>query len=96
MPSAPTSAAGNWSEIDVAGHICEVYQPPRASEHGYTVIYLHGVHLNHLHDKPDFLREFDRHGFRVICPRTRAAGGRIGFAASSTSRSRPSATSEIT
>jgi len=68
-PTSP-STTGVWSEVDVAGHTCEIYQPPRPSEHGYTVIYLHGVHLNHLHDKPEFIREFDRHGFRVICPRT--------------------------
>ena len=34
------------------------------------MIYLHGVHLNRLVDKTAFLAEFDRHGFRVMCPRT--------------------------
>jgi S-formylglutathione hydrolase FrmB len=65
MSSAPT-----WSEVEVAGHACEVYEPPRASEHGYTVIYLHGIHLQSLRDKGEFLRQFDRHGLRVVCPRT--------------------------
>jgi S-formylglutathione hydrolase FrmB len=63
-------ATGNWSEAQVAGHTCEVYEPPAPSPHGYVVIYLHGVHQNRLHDKPAFLREFDRHGLRVVCPRT--------------------------
>jgi S-formylglutathione hydrolase FrmB len=65
MPSA-----GTWSEVDLAGHACEIYEPPRASPHGFVVIYLHGVHLNRLHDKPAFMAEFDRHGLRVVCPRT--------------------------
>ena len=65
-PSPP----GSWSEVDLSGHVCEVYTPPQLNPHGYVVIYLHGVHLNRLHDKPQFLREFDRHGLRVVCPRT--------------------------
>jgi S-formylglutathione hydrolase FrmB len=62
--------SGTWSEIELAGHACEIYEPPRLNPHGYTVIYLHGVHLNRLHDKVGFLEQFDRHGFRVVCPRT--------------------------
>jgi len=65
-----TGETGNWSEIELASHQCEIYEPPRISPHGYVVIYLHGVHLSRLHDKPAFIREFDRHGLRVICPRT--------------------------
>ena len=60
--------SGNWSEFDLAGHVCEWYEPPESSPHGDVVIYLHGVHLNRLHDKPAFLREFDRHGLRGGCP----------------------------
>ncbi len=63
-------ASGTWSEVDVVGHPCEIYEPPAVSPHGYVVIYLHGVHLNRLHDKPAFVREFDRLGLRVVCPRT--------------------------
>jgi len=65
-----TQTTGNWSEVDVAGHACEIYEPAEPNPHGYVVMYLHGVHLNHLSDKPAFVREFDRHGLRVICPRT--------------------------
>jgi S-formylglutathione hydrolase FrmB len=64
------STRGTWTEVEVAGHACEVYEPPQTNPHGYVVVYLHGVHLNRLHDKPAFLEEFDRHGLRVICPRT--------------------------
>jgi S-formylglutathione hydrolase FrmB len=65
-----TQTTGNWSKIELAGHDCEIYEPPRPSPHGYVVIYLHGVHLNRLSDQPSFVRQFDRHGLRVICPRT--------------------------
>jgi S-formylglutathione hydrolase FrmB len=61
---------GTWSEVELAGHACEVYEPPRPGPHGYVVIYLHGVHLNRLRDKQDFVDEFDRHALRVICPYT--------------------------
>ncbi len=61
---------GTWSEVDIAGHACEVYEPPRPNPHNYVVIYLHGVHLNRLHDKAPFIEQFDRHGLRVVCPRT--------------------------
>jgi S-formylglutathione hydrolase FrmB len=64
------SPSGTWSEIELAGHACDIYEPPRPAPHGYAVIYLHGVHLQPLADKPAFVREFDRHGLRVICPRT--------------------------
>jgi pimeloyl-ACP methyl ester carboxylesterase len=62
--------AGKWSEIEVAGHPCDVYEPPARNEHGYVVVYLHGVHLGRLVDKPAFCREFDRHGLPVIAPLT--------------------------
>jgi S-formylglutathione hydrolase FrmB len=59
-----------WSEIDLAGHTCHVYEPESANVHGYTVIYLHGVHQGRLSDYPAFATEFDRHGLRVIAPVT--------------------------
>lgn len=64
-----TDAREGWTQVELAGHDCEVYEPPRPSPHGYVVIYLHGVHLNSLCDQPAFAREFDRHGLRVVCPR---------------------------
>jgi S-formylglutathione hydrolase FrmB len=64
------STSGTWSDVELAGHGCEIYEPPRPSPHGYALIYLHGVHLQPLRDKPAFVKEFDRHGFRVVCPQT--------------------------
>ncbi len=65
-----TEETGTWTEVQLAGHTCEVYEPPQPNSHGDFVIYLHGVHLNRLHDKTEFLRQFDQHGLRVVCPRT--------------------------
>ncbi len=65
---APSS--GNWTVADVDGHPADVYEPSQPHEHGFVAIYLHGVHLNRLVDKPAFERQFERHGLRVVCPRT--------------------------
>ena len=43
-----------------------------AARYGYVVLYLHGVHLNRLHDKPAFIEQFDRHGLAVVAPQTQA------------------------
>ena len=61
---------GSWSEVQVAGHLCDVFEPGRPSEHGYVVIYLHGVHLQRLNENETFTRLFDQHGLRVIGPMT--------------------------
>ena len=75
--------AGVWTTEIVAGHPCDIYLPPQVGrsqleqnaapphEARAVVIYLHGVHLNKLHDKQPFLAEFDRHGLAVVCPQTR-------------------------
>ncbi|MEX2092563.1 MAG: alpha/beta hydrolase-fold protein [Pirellulales bacterium] len=59
---------GNWSEIEVAGHACQIFEPQRPSEHGYTVVYLHCSLSAKLAGYPAFTREFERHGLRVIQP----------------------------
>lgn len=64
------SSAGNWSQVELAGHDAEVYEPAQPHPHSYVVIYLHGVHMNSLADQPTFEREFARRGLRVVCPRT--------------------------
>lgn len=59
---------GKWSEIQVGGHLCDVYEPPNPSPQQFAAIYLHGVHLQRLAGNADFSRQFDRHGLRVIAP----------------------------
>lgn len=61
---------GNWTEDKVAGHPCDVYEPPSRNEHGYVVLYLHGVHLGRLVDKAPFVEAFARHGLPVVGPIT--------------------------
>jgi len=59
-----------WSNIEVRGHQCEVFEPVTANADGPVVIYLHGVHLGRLQDKPVFTEQFEKHGLRVIGPCT--------------------------
>src|SRR5688572_24934885 len=59
---------GKWSEVDVAGHACQVFEPARPSEHGYTVVYLHCSEAAKLAAYPAFAEEFERYGLRVIQP----------------------------
>lgn len=61
---------GTWSEVPVAGHPCEVYEPLRPHPHGLVIVYLHGVRLHSLREEPEFCRLFDQYGLRVACPRT--------------------------
>src|SRR5262245_66474587 len=62
---------GTWKLETVGGHPCDVYYPPERNKHGYVVLYLHGVHLNRLHDIAAFIEQFDRHGLAVVAPHTK-------------------------
>lgn len=64
------SERGQWSDASIAGHACYVYEPAAPSPHGYTVMYLHGVHLGKLADHATFGELFDRFGLRCIAPVT--------------------------
>ncbi|MCU0878181.1 MAG: esterase family protein [Pirellulaceae bacterium] len=59
-----------WTVETIAGHPCDVYEPPARNPQGFVVLYLHGVHLNRLDDKPAFVEQFDRYGLPVVAPRT--------------------------
>jgi pimeloyl-ACP methyl ester carboxylesterase len=59
-----------WTVEQIAGHPCDVYEPPARNPQGFVVLYLHGVHLNRLDDKPAFVAQFDRYGLPVVAPRT--------------------------
>lgn len=47
-----------------------LYEPLCPNDYGYTVVYLHGVHMTNLCDHPAFTQHFDRHGLRVVGPVT--------------------------
>jgi pimeloyl-ACP methyl ester carboxylesterase len=62
---------GQWTEITVAGHPADVFEPSQPHQAGSVVLFLHGVHIGRLPDKPVYTAEFERHGLRVISPITR-------------------------
>mgnify|MGYP003618474521 CR=1 FL=1 len=64
------AGTGTWSEVRVAGHPVDVYEPARRNEHGFVVLFLHGVHLGRLVENEAFCREFDRFGLPVVGPMT--------------------------
>ncbi len=64
------STTTGWSEETLGGHPADIFEPARRNEHGYVVLYLHGVHLNRLRDQPAFTELFERHGLPVISPHT--------------------------
>jgi S-formylglutathione hydrolase len=57
---------GSWSQLDLRGHRADVYQPPAPPRFG--VLYLHGVGLETLVDRPAFTRLFDELGLACVCP----------------------------
>jgi S-formylglutathione hydrolase FrmB len=62
--------AGNWSQVEVAGHACRVFEPTEPSPHDFVVVYLHCSRAASLRGYPAFVHEFERHGLRVIEPVT--------------------------
>ncbi|QDU77789.1 Putative esterase [Bremerella volcania] len=68
MTDQPTY--GNWRKIDLDGHLCELFEPRQRNEHGYVVIYLHGVHLGKLYHSPAFVEQFEKFGLPVVAPVT--------------------------
>lgn len=64
-------AAGVWSEVDIAGHPADLFEPSQRNPHGWVLIYLHGVHEARIVDKQPFVDFFEQHGLPVVCPQTR-------------------------
>jgi len=68
----PTSD-GIWSQIELHGHPCDVFEPRQVSANEKprsAVIYLHGVRLAQLADRPAFTGEFARRSLAVLAPHT--------------------------
>lgn len=65
-----TETSGAWTQVDVAGHACDVYEPARLNAHGFAVIYLHGVHLQRLVGNTAFEQAFQQYGLPVLAPHT--------------------------
>ncbi|MGY8766863.1 MAG: alpha/beta hydrolase-fold protein [Pirellulales bacterium] len=61
---------GNWSNVSIGTHTAYQYEPLKRNEHGYVLIYLHGVHQGKLDDKPEFIEQLEKFGLPVIAPQT--------------------------
>ena len=66
-----SQSTGSWTTATVGGHPCDIFEPARRNEHGYAVIYLHGVHLTGLVGNAAYTGQFERHGLPVIVPHTK-------------------------
>lgn len=66
-----TELSGKWSQTEIRGHNCHTYVPAEPSEHGYTVLYMHGRYQGVPMQHPQLMEHFDRHGLRIIAPMTR-------------------------
>jgi len=66
-----TEIIGNWQQQQVGDHTCHLFEPQQRNEYGYVVIYLHGIHLAQLMDKPAFVKELETHGLPVVAPESR-------------------------
>ena len=64
------SVTAGWSEVEIGGHLADVFEPSKPSEFGYTVLYLHGVHVNRLKDNAVYTGLLDRFGLRAVSPIT--------------------------
>jgi S-formylglutathione hydrolase FrmB len=64
------SLPGDWNQVDVAGHACDVYEPPERNPHGFVLIYLHDVDQASLRGSSAFGQEFASRGLPVIAPLT--------------------------
>jgi S-formylglutathione hydrolase len=59
---------GTWSQVDVAGKKVDLYDPPGTGRPRFAVLYLHGIGLETLVDKPAFTRLFDDLHLACACP----------------------------
>ncbi|MCO6455050.1 MAG: esterase [Pirellulaceae bacterium] len=64
-------ARGEWRQVTLAGHDCELFEPAERNPHGWVVLYLHGVHVGRLAEQaPTMMAQFERHGLPVVVPIT--------------------------
>ena len=66
--SLVTLNLGQWSEQEVAGHKCHLYEPAAGSEHGYTVLYLQGLRSARLKYQSGIMEIIEQYALRVIEP----------------------------
>lgn len=57
-----------WTLADIAGKPADVYDPPHAPRPRFAVLFLHGVGLTTLRDKPEFTRFLSEFQLACVCP----------------------------
>src|SRR5207245_5016998 len=70
--------SGTWSVVEIAGKPADVYDPPGKPRFG--LIYLHGVGLFTLHDRPVYTALFAQRDLACVCPHAGRSWGadRVG------------------
>lgn len=63
-----SSETGIWTESEVAGHTCHLFQPNSPSPHGYTVLYLQGLRSGRLKYQTGIVDQMANQGLRIIEP----------------------------
>lgn len=63
-----STETGNWTETEVAGHTCHLFQPVDPSPHGYTVLYLQGLRSGRLKYQTSIVDPLGSRGIRIIEP----------------------------
>ncbi|HVX11070.1 MAG TPA: alpha/beta hydrolase-fold protein [Pirellulales bacterium] len=56
------------SEITIAGHRCQTFEPSVRNPHGWSVVFLHDIDAAGLDGRAAFLEQFARHGLTCIAP----------------------------
>ena len=59
---------GAWTQVEVANKKVDLYDPPGPTRPRFAVLFLHGVGLGTLVDKPVFTRLFDELHIACTCP----------------------------
>lgn len=59
-----------WTEEDIGGHLCDIFEPTEPRDDNLMLVYLHGIHLQRLTDQMPYTHLFQRHGLRVVAPMT--------------------------
>lgn len=58
----------HWKNVAIDGKAADVFEPSSISEHGYSVLFLHGHGRITLKDNPVYTAELERRGWRCVCP----------------------------
>ena len=63
-----SDSLSRWTEHQVAGHRCNLYEPSVPNGHGQTIIYLQGLRSARLKYQAGIVDEIDKHGLRIAEP----------------------------